>query len=314
MQLTAWSFYVSKSVVSNIIRETCGIIWNELSSIYLKPPTTIEWEEKGREFYERWNLPNCIGAMDGKHISVQAPKKSGSKYFNYKRTFSIVLMAICDANYSFTLVNVGAFGSQSDGAVFKESAFGKAMENNQLDIPADTVLPGIDISFPMFFAADEAFPLKRYIMRPFPGNNLTEEQQIFNYRLSRARRIIENSFGILVTRWRVLRTNIIADVSTIERIVCATLCLHNFIKGCELATKLPVTREYSRKFHTYNVDGNLIPGEWRNVGNILNDLGRMGTNNSARDVIDLRNTFAAYLNSPEGKVDWQHQHVRRGKF
>jgi len=313
MQLTAWSFYVSKSVVSNIVKETCGIIWNELSSIYLKPPTTIEWEEKGREFYKRWNLPNCIGAMDGKHIYVQAPKKSGSKYFNYKRTFSIILMAVCDANYSFTLVDVGAFGSQSDGAVFKESAFGKAMENNQLDIPADTVLPGTDISFPMFFAADEAFPLKRYIMRPFPGNNLTEEQQIFNYRLSRARRIIENSFGILVTRWRVLRTNIIADVSTIERIVCATLCLHNFIKKEEQQnTQYRYCPE--NYVDTYNVDGSLIPGEWRNERNIPNDLGRMGTNNSARAIIDLRNTFAAYLNSPEGEVDWQYQYVRRGEF
>jgi len=312
MQLTAWSFYVSKSVVSNIIIETCEIIWNELSSIYLKPSTKIEWKEKAKEFYKRWNLPNCIGALDGKHISIQAPKKSGSQYFNYKKTFSIVLMAVCDANYFFTLVDVGAFGSQSDGAVFKESAIGKAMENNQLDIPSDTVLPGTNILFPNFLAADEAFPLKHNIMRPFPGSNLSQEQ-IFNYRLSRARRIIENSFGILVSRWRVLRTNIIADVSTIERIACATLCLHNFIKKEEQQN---AQHRYCPEGYvdTYNVDGSLIPGEWRHVENIPNGLGRVGTNNFARAIIDLRNIFAAYLNSSEGQVDWQHQYVNRGNF
>ncbi|XP_018407146.1 PREDICTED: putative nuclease HARBI1 [Cyphomyrmex costatus] len=109
-------------------------------------------------------MPNCFGAIDGKHIVIQAPHKTGTSYFNYKRTFSIVLMAVCDANYIFTLVDVGAFGSQSDGGVFKESAFGIAFDNKELEIPKDNYLPGTDIKFPYYMVADEAFSLKSYIM------------------------------------------------------------------------------------------------------------------------------------------------------
>ncbi|XP_025266348.1 protein ALP1-like [Camponotus floridanus] len=313
MQVVAWSFCVSKSTVSNVIRETCAVIWDELSPIYLKPPTTEEWEIKATEFWYRWNLPNCFGAMDGKHITIQAPKKSGSQYFNYKKTFSIVLMAVCDAFYLFTLVDVGAFGSQSDGGIFKESAFGKAMDNNELGLPGSTNLRGTNIAFPYFVAADEAFPLKHYIMRPYPGTNLSEKQQIFNYRLSRARRVIENTFGILASRWRILHTNIIASVSTIERIVCATLCLHNFVKIEELSSK---QRYYCPDNYVdrYDDSGCVILGDWRVNCPQIDELGRTGTNRSTRADIDLRNTLADYLVSPEGKVDWQYNYVKRGSF
>ncbi|XP_048515329.1 protein ALP1-like [Athalia rosae] len=261
------------------------------------------------EFNQRWNLPNCIGAMDGKHIMIQCPKKSGSQYFNYKKTFSIILMAICDAYYSFTLADVGAFGSQSNGGVFKESASGQAMDNNELRIPCDKSLPGTDTSFPYFVAADEAFPLKRYIMRPYPGIKLTQKQQIFNYRLSRARRVVENTFGISVSR-RIFRTSIIAEVGTIERIVCATLCLHNFLKKEDSITQPSYGAE--TYVDTYDRDGNVISGEWRkNYESQMHDLGRTGSNRSASSVVNLQNTLADYLVSTEGEVEWQYSHVNR---
>lgn len=125
-------------------------------------------------------------------------------------------MAVCDGAYKFTLVDIGAFVSTSDGAVFQNSKFGNKFDLNEMSVPGSSNLKGMKEKLPFFFVADEAFPLKKYIMRPFPGIGLNIRQRIFNYRLSRARRIVENSFGILVARWRIFLTPINADVGAVE--------------------------------------------------------------------------------------------------
>jgi len=317
MQTVAWNFYVSKSTVSKIIRNTCKIIWDVLLPIYISQPTTEDWYQYAHDFQELWNMPNCFGAIDGKHIVIQAPYNSGSNYFNYKKTFSIVLMAVCNAKYVFTLVDVGAFGSQSDGGVFKESIFGVSLDNYELGIPGDSCLPGTDIKFPHYLVGDEAFPLKKYIMRPYPGVNLNKTQKIFNYRLSRARRIIENSFGILASRWRIFRTTIIADVHTAEWIVCAGLCLHNFLRISELAERSENATYCPTNYaDTWDNQGYVISGKWREgEENItLRNMGRMGANNATRKNISLRDILADYLISPEGAVSWQEPYITRGTF
>ena len=115
-------------------------------------------------------FPYCVGALDGKHITIQAPNKTGS-FFNYKKYFSIVLMAVCDASYNFVLVDIGADGNQSDGGIFRNFVFGR-LENDLLELPTPepkfgTARPDL----PFVFVADEAFPLLRNLMRPFPGEN-----------------------------------------------------------------------------------------------------------------------------------------------
>lgn len=95
-------------------------------------------------------------------------------------------------------------------------------------IPGPKKLPNSDLVHPYTLVADEAFPLKRYILRPYPGKHLDDFKRIFNYRLSRARRVIENTFGILVNRWRLLRQRINADVNNIDLFVKAIVCLHNY--------------------------------------------------------------------------------------
>ena len=90
------------------------------------------------------------GAIDGKHIVVQAPACSGSTFFNYKGTHSIMLMAVCDAHYCFTLVDIGDAGRHSDGGVFSNSAFGQAMEGGELSLPDTDNISGISLP-PYFF-------------------------------------------------------------------------------------------------------------------------------------------------------------------
>lgn len=191
------------------------------------------------------------------------------------------------------------------------------MDNNELGVPDDTNLSGTDIKLPYYLVGDEAFPLKSYIMRPYPGANLNITQKTFNYRLSRARRVIENCFGILASRWRIFRSTIIADVNTAEWIVCAALCLHNFLRLSELSTS-PENAMYCSKRHvdTEDQQGNVVRGNWRKCeeNSAFKTIGRMGANNATCKNINLRDTLANYLISAEGAVSWQETHVTRGSF
>lgn len=160
----------------------------------------------------------------------QAPPHSGSVYYNYKKTHSISLLAVSNANYCFTLVDIGAEGRQSDGGVFANSTFGQRFETDEMNLPQPSVIEPNDPPLPYVLVADEAFALNRYMMRPYPrSGQLNRQKKIFNYRLSRARRVIESAFGIMVARWRIYRRPIISSISTAVKIVQATTCLHNFI-------------------------------------------------------------------------------------
>lgn len=114
-----------------------------------------------------WNFPNCIGSIDGKHIQIEAPPRSGSQNLNYKKTFSIVMMASCDAQYRFLYVDVGHLGGESDGGIFARSSLLEGMENGSFSIPQPRDV-GSAKSIPYLLLGDEAFPLKPFLMRPFP--------------------------------------------------------------------------------------------------------------------------------------------------
>ena len=107
-QSMSFSYRVGRQTVSSIIKETCHAIWQVLNEKYLSAPKLPEdWKNIAEQFMQLWNFPNCIGAIDGKHIAIECPINSGSLYHNYKGFFSIVLLAICDAHYIFSFVNIG---------------------------------------------------------------------------------------------------------------------------------------------------------------------------------------------------------------
>lgn len=220
-----------ETTVGKVIEETTAAIWKCLKNQYMPLPSENMWLEIAQRYEELWNMPNCIGSLDGKHIRIKAPPKSGSAFFNYKSYHSIVLMAIADADSLFTAISVGDFGRNSDGAVFKNSELGKLLEANKLNIPSARNLPGdIGSSFPMFFVADEAFALKKEIMKPYPQRTLDNPKRIFNYRLSRARKSVECAFGMLWSKFRVFDKPIACNINKTDDIIKAACILHNFIR------------------------------------------------------------------------------------
>lgn len=112
--------------------------------------------------------------------------QSGSQFYNYKGSTSIVLLAVGDAKYRFTLMDIGARGCRSDGGVLTSSEFGKRLFRGLLNIPPPCTLPRSSMIVPHVIVGDEAFPLATQIMRPYPGQFLENYKTIFNYRLSRA--------------------------------------------------------------------------------------------------------------------------------
>ena len=141
-QIIGMSYRISPTTVGRILKETCNVLWKVLSlKGYIEAPTSVDkWKTISRKFELLWNFPNCLGAIDGKHIVMQAPARSGSEYFNYKKTHSIVLLAVCDAKYRFTLVDIGNTGRISDGGVLENSMIGYGISQDLMKMPDEATL------------------------------------------------------------------------------------------------------------------------------------------------------------------------------
>ncbi|KYM96641.1 Putative nuclease HARBI1, partial [Cyphomyrmex costatus] len=180
------NYRIGRSTATLIIRETCEAIWDCLSPEILFTPSENGWRKIALEFEKRWNFPNCIGAIDGKHVAIICPKKAGSTYYNYKQFHSIVILALVSATYKFLIVDIGAQGRHSDGGIFKNSAMGQRFYNNDMYLPAPSAISARH-QVPYVIVADKALQLNSFTMRPYPSKNLTFSQRIFNYRLSSVR-------------------------------------------------------------------------------------------------------------------------------
>lgn len=257
-------------------------------------PQADEWNILEAGFNKRWNFPNCCGAIDGKHVLIKAPPNAGSEYYNYKGQHSIVLMALVDDKYCFSYINVGFKGSNADGGVFQNCELYEQLENNLL--PAGFVIVG-----------DDAFPLKKYLMKPYHKprhTSLSIPEQVFNYRLSRARRISENAFGILVSRFRVFERCLAVKLSTVNKIVHAACSLHNWLTKTSQRSYLPYGSVDNEDIET----GEIIPGQWRHEISDLRNIERYGGRRSTDMAKKMREKFKDYFNN-EGAVPWQYKNA-----
>lgn len=279
---------MSHITVRRIVYETCEAIWKKLQPDHLPLPTKESLLKVSAEFFDKWNFPNCAGCIDGKHIRIKCPKKSGTMFYNYKQYFSIVLQAVADANYKFLCVDVGGYGKQSDGGTFISSTLRQQLETGFF-LPDSKKLPNTDVVLPHVLLGDDAYPLKTYLMKPYSKRHLSREEEIFNYRLSRCRRTVECAFGIMAAKWRLLNKPIETNPEKGDLIVKCLSLLHNII----------IDRE--GVFQSNVLQAELIQEHNKTGG----DKSRVN-NRSTNMACDVRDTFKVYFNSELGAIPQQN--------
>lgn len=278
----AFSARIAHNTIADIVYETCDAIWDKLVSRHMPILTTDMLRETSQEFENIWNFPNCVGAIDGKHIRMKCPASSGSQFYNYKNYFSIHLQAIVDAKYKFMTVDIGAYGRQSDSNVLTNSNIFTYLEAGTFPLPPPRQFLNSNITLPYVLLGDQGYPLKEYLMRPYPTDmRMCPQKEIFNYRLSRARRCVECAFGILVSKWRCLKTELQVDPHHADKIVKTACLLHNIIIDKEGLDEAVFTE--SSINHQIVFNGNM-------------NLRRY--NRARQQAYDIRDKFKQYFNGP----------------
>nr|XP_037285860.1 protein ALP1-like [Rhipicephalus microplus] len=164
----SFNFLTGRSTAGEIVRETTAVLWHVLQPLYMKfPQTTGEWKRIAADMEEFWNFPNCLGSIDGKHVIIECPRNTGSRNLNYKKTFSVVFLAVCDAHYRFTYVDMGHFGGEGDSGIFLRSRLLDCFNRRLFGVPPPSNVGSIGL-IPYVLVGDEAFPLKTFMMRPYP--------------------------------------------------------------------------------------------------------------------------------------------------
>jgi hypothetical protein len=232
---------------------------------FIHRPSDNECRRIAQEFEEKWGFPQACGAIDGTHIPIIAPHEHRNDYHNRKGFYSIVCQAWVDHNYLFLDLVVGWPGRVHDARVLATSDIYELGNNNRL-FPTDTkLISGVQVPFCLL--GDPAYPLQTWLMKPYPENQYTtQNQRYFNYRLSRARMVVECAFGRLKGRWRCLLKRNDSHIANMPHIIMCCAILHNI---CE--TRGDIFLEQLRNNENDEVvhqnDNNVVENE--NRGEVL---------------------------------------------
>ena len=207
------------------------------------------------------------------------------------------MLALVDGQYKFRWVDVGTAGSCSDAQIFNTCHLKRKIDDGSIGFPDPAPITQGGRDVPYFILADDAFALKTWLMKPYGRRMLTREERIANYRISRGRRVVENAFGILVSRFRVMMTTIELPPETVKDVVLTCVVLHNILRS-----------QYQGQHvgQQPGGDDDDVPGDGRLIGGAA-DGGR--DRNPAREAKRLRDYLKDYFNN-EGAVAWQDGRIK----
>lgn len=245
-------FGVAKSTSVAVVHDTVRELHLQLVPKAIKFPTGRRLRQVMREFKSLSGLPRCGGAIDGTFVKIIKPKGVfGDAYFCYKKYSSVLLLASCDASGIFTFVDAGRPGSMGDAAVYQTSKLFNFVERKtwlhiQERGAQRNIVQGTYIR--PYLVGDAAFPLSPTLMKSYDKDNLENFEATFNHRLIRTRRVIEQAFGRLKGRFRILSRSSLNNPRFVAQVAIVCCALHNV---CEM-WRCPVHRRWTIKSALYH--------------------------------------------------------------
>ena len=215
------AYGVQESTIRRIFHDTCHALSRRLR---LKGfPTTIAGlQEIARRFQSSRKstnpLPGCVGALDGICVKIMKPKRHENPALFYCRKgfYAVPVQALVDSDYIFRFCSATCTGATHDALAYSVSGLKREIDKG--------VLLGM-----FYIVGDEAYTLSNYLITPCSKSNADVDQDNFNFFQSSMRMHIEQAFGMLVARWRILRGGLQYSVSISTKIICLLMKLHNFV-------------------------------------------------------------------------------------
>ena len=169
----------------------------------------------------------------GEPINPKRNKTEFTKMCKGKHIFlkqKIIGPTICTVCLCCCYLCLSGKGAASDAQIYNASELKHCIDDGSIGFPPAEPLPNDNEDVPYFLIGDDPFALRSSMMKPYSHRGMVDEERIFNYRLSRARRVVENVFGILANRFQVLLTTMNHAPATVRLIITTCMCLHNLMR------------------------------------------------------------------------------------
>ncbi|KAM8702241.1 hypothetical protein ACLKA7_005104 [Drosophila subpalustris] len=185
----------------------CVALVLEFTDEYLTPNfLTDSYVDECVQGFEAIGFPQCLGAIDGCHIEIDAPAAEAVDHHNYKGWSSVVLFAM--VNYRFQYVDIGAPGRCNDSYIFQSSSLSKMLNSCPLLESKSRQICGVDV--PVLLIGDSAFRFSWNLMKPYP-------------------RVVENAFGHVKAKFRRVGMGLHSHPKKNAVIIMACCVLHNIL-------------------------------------------------------------------------------------
>ena len=295
-----YAWRVPHNTISKVVREVCEAIVEEYLDEQMTCPTTEEeWRQIAGDWLQRWNFPHTMVPLTASMWLAKLHPTQDQNTSITRVFFSIILFGMVSSDYKFLWADVSGNGAASDAQIYNLSDLKHGLENDTImGWPRPDPLPNDIQDVPYFIVGDDAFSLRTFLMKPYSARNLTSEERIYNYRLSRARRVVENAFGIMVNRFQILLTTMQHHAETVRLIVKACILLHN-----PMRSRYPALQNRLLDIQVQN--GQMEPGEWRRGLNLEDTVQVHAPNRASKEGKMQRNLIKHWCNSPAGNVPWQ---------